>query len=87
MDRIYMDNAATTRVKDEVLAEMLPYFTEVYGNASSVHAFGREAKKAIERAREQVARAINADKNEVFFTNGGTEADNWIVKGIAQAAR
>ncbi|MDR0897692.1 MAG: cysteine desulfurase NifS [Oscillospiraceae bacterium] len=87
MDRIYMDNAATTRVKDEVLSEMLPYFTEVYGNASSVHAFGREAKKAIEKAREQVAQAINADKNEIFFTNGGTEADNWIVKGIAQAAR
>ncbi len=80
-----MDNAATTRVKDEVLTAMLPYFTEVYGNPSSIHGFGREAKKAIERAREQVAAAIGADKGEIYFTGGGTEADNWIVKGVAFA--
>ena len=87
MNRVYMDNAATTRVKDEVVAAMLPYFTEVYGNPSSVHSFGREAKKAMEHAREQVAHAIGADKGEIYFTSGGTEADNWIVKGIAHAAR
>ncbi len=87
MNRIYMDNAATTRVKDEVVQAMLPYFTETYGNPSSIHGFGREAKKAIERAREQVARAIGAEKEEIYFTGGGTEADNWIVKGVAFAAR
>lgn len=85
MNRVYLDNAATTRVKDEVLAAMLPFFSEVYGNPSSIHGFGREAKKAVERAREQVAAAIGADKGEIYFTSGGTEADNWIVKGIAFA--
>ncbi|MDL2317527.1 cysteine desulfurase NifS [Eubacteriales bacterium OttesenSCG-928-A19] len=84
--RVYLDNAATTRVKDDVLGEMLPYFTEQYGNASSTqYSFGRDAKKAIERAREQVAMAIGADKAEVYFTSGGTESDNWIVKGAAFA--
>lgn len=88
MDRVYLDNAATTRVKDEVLQEMLPYFTEIYGNASSLqYTFGREAKKAIEKAREQVAQAIGADKGEIYFTSGGTESDNWIVKGAAFANR
>lgn len=82
--RVYLDNAATTRMKDEVLTEMLPYFTEFYGNASSTqYSFGREAKKAIERAREQTAVAIGADKNEIYFTSGGTESDNWIIKGAA----
>lgn len=83
MKRIYMDNAATTRVKDEVLQEMLPYFSEAYGNPSSIHSFGRDAKRAMERAREQVATAVGADKGEIYFTSGGTEADNWIIKGIA----
>lgn len=88
MDRVYLDNAATTRMKDEVLQEMMPYFTEIYGNASSLqYSFGREAKKAVERAREQVAAAIGADKSEIYFTSGGTEADNWIIKGAAFAQR
>lgn len=87
MNRVYMDNAATTRVKDEVLEAMLPYFAQAYGNPSSVHSFGREAKKAIERAREQVARAIGADKSEVYFTGGGTESDNWVIKGAVSAGR
>ncbi len=82
-----MDNAATTRVKEEVLQSMLPFFSEIYGNPSSIHSFGREAKKAIERAREQVAAAIGADKSEIYFTGGGTEADNWVVKGAAFANR
>ncbi len=87
MKNIYLDNAATTRTRDEVIRAMLPYFAEAYGNPSSVHAFGREARKAVEAAREQVARAINADKGDIYFTGGGTEADNWIVKGIAFANR
>lgn len=88
MDRVYLDNAATTRTKDEVVQEMLPYFTDVYGNASSLqYSFGREAKKAMEHAREQVAAAIGAEKGEIYFTSGGTESDNWIMKGAAFANR
>ena len=85
MKRVYMDNAATTCMKEETLHAMMPYLTEIYGNPSSVHSFGREAKKAIETARMQVANAIGAEKGEVYFTGGGTEADNWAVKGIAMA--
>ena len=87
MDRIYMDNAATTPVRQEVIQAMLPYLGEVYGNASSVHAFGREAKKAMEEAREKIAHAIGAKAEEIYFTSGGTEADNWALKGVADALR
>ncbi|NLK44063.1 MAG: cysteine desulfurase NifS [Tissierellia bacterium] len=80
---IYMDNAATTPVKKEVLEEMLPYFTEKYGNASSVYSLGSMSKRAIEDAREKVAKAIGANAREIFFTGGGSEADNWAIKGIA----
>ena len=83
MERIYLDNAATTRVREEVAAEVLPIMTETYGNASSVHAFGREGKKALEKARVQVANAIGAKKEEIYFTAGGSEADNWALKGTA----
>jgi len=83
--RIYLDHAATTYTKPEVLDEMLPYFTSKFGNPSSVHSFGREARKALDLARERVAKAINADPTEVFFTAGGTEADNWAIKGAALA--
>ena len=75
--RIYVDNAATTKVAPEVVEAMLPYFTENFGNPSSIYAEGREAKKAIERAREQVAKAIGADPKEIYFTGSGSEADNW----------
>lgn len=88
MDRyIYMDNAATTRVKQEVLDEMLPYFTENYGNPSSIYTLGSKSKNAIEIARERVAKAINADPKEIYFTAGGSEADNWAIKGVAFANR
>ncbi len=87
MERIYLDNAATTRVRPEVAAEVLPIMTEIYGNASSVHAFGREAKKALEKARGQVAAAIGAKKEEIYFTAGGSEADNWAIKGAAHQLR
>ena len=86
MRRIYLDNAATTAVSPEVLEAMLPYFTGVYGNASSIHGFGREAKRAIETARRQVMKALNiAAPQEIYFTAGGTESDNWAIKSAALA--
>ncbi len=83
--RIYVDHSATTPVKPEVLEAMLPYFGQVYGNASTVYLEGREAKKAVEAARESVAKAIKADPKEIFFTGSGTEADNWAIRGVAAA--
>jgi cysteine desulfurase len=83
--RVYLDNSATTRVDDAVVRAMLPYFTEVYGNASSIHQWGQRAKQAIEEARAQVARLINAAPTEITFLSGGTEADNLAIKGIAEA--
>lgn len=81
--RIYMDHAATTYVKPEVLDAMTPYFTEHFGNPSSIHSFARETKKAIDHAREQVANAIGATPSEIFFTSGATESDNWALRGMA----
>ncbi len=84
MNPIYLDNAATTAVSPEVLETMLPYFTEHFGNPSSVHATGRDARKAIENARRQVAAAIGAaSPQEIYFTAGGSESDNWAIKGAA----
>lgn len=82
---VYMDHAATTYTKDEVLQEMLPYFTEKFGNASSVYTFGRQSKSAVETARERVAKALGALTDEIYFTAGGSEADNWAIKGVAFA--
>lgn len=82
---IYMDYAATTFVKPEVLKEMNPYFTEYFGNPSSVYYISRKTKMAIVKARESVSKTINANKDEIFFTSGGSEADNWAIKGIALA--
>ncbi|WP_236908638.1 cysteine desulfurase NifS [Clostridium sp. Cult3] len=88
MDKfIYMDNSATTPVKKEVLEAMLPYFTEKYGNPSSVYSLGSQSKVAVEEAREKIAKAIGASPREVFFTAGGSEADNWAIKGVAYANR
>lgn len=87
MNRIYLDNAATTAVSQPVLDKMLPYFTDVYGNASSIYETGREARKALEEARRTVAQAINCRPNEVYFTAGGSESDNWAIKGTAFANR
>lgn len=85
--RLYMDYSATTPVKKEVLDEMMPYLTDYFGNASSFHTFGREAKSALDKAREQVASLINAKPNEIYFTAGGSESDNWALEGIAYANR
>lgn len=81
----YFDHAATTAVNDEVLKEMLPYFSIEYGNASSMYSLSRRAKRAMENAREKVAKAINAESREIYFTSGGSESDNLAIKGIAYA--
>jgi cysteine desulfurase len=84
---IYMDHAATTPVRKEVIEAMLPYFNEKYGNPSSIYSIGGDSKKAIEEAREKVAKVIGAEPREIFFTGSGTEADNWAIKGVAYANR
>lgn len=83
--KLYFDNAATTPVREEVLQEILPYFREYYGNASSVYAIAKESKKALEKARAQVAAAINAQPEEIYFTAGGSESDNTALRGVAEA--
>jgi len=83
MKRIYMDNGATTRVTEPVFEAMKPYFCEIWGNPSSAHNFGYVSRHAIDAAREQVAKAINADVGEIYFTGCGTESDNWAVRGAA----
>lgn len=82
---IYLDNAATTRTAPEVVEAMLPYFSEYYGNASTVYEFGQKSKEAISKARETIAKAIGAKENEIYFTGGGSESDNWALKATAEA--
>ncbi|AKB36485.1 Cysteine desulfurase [Methanosarcina siciliae C2J] len=84
---VYMDNSATTPVRKEVVEEMLPYLTDNFGNPSSIYELGKTSKHAVEKARKRVADAIGAEENEIYFTSGGTESDNWAVKGIAFANR
>lgn len=83
--RVYLDNSATTQVDERVLEAMLPYMTEVYGNASSIHYFGQQARSAVDRARHQVAESLNSRPNEVIFTSGGTESNNLAIRGICLA--
>ncbi len=83
MENVYFDNAATTRLDEDVLKEMMPYLTNKYGNASSIYKLGRESRKAVEDAREKIAEAINAEPEEIYFTAGGSESDNTILRGIA----
>lgn len=85
MKQIYFDNSATTKLDKKVLEEMIPYLTENYGNPSSIYKIGRENRKAVEEAREKVAKALNANPNEIYFTAGGSESDNTAIKGIAYA--
>ena len=84
MRKVYLDNAATTALSPRVLEAMLPYFTQYYGNPSSVHAFGREAKQGLDKARDQVAKALHCEPSEVIFTGCGTESDNTVLLGVAQ---
>lgn len=81
---IYADNAATTKVSEPVLQAMMPYFTEQYGNASSIYELGRSAKKALETARETVAKSIGAEPSEIFFTSCGSESDNWAIRSVCE---
>lgn len=81
---IYADNAATTKVSETVLEAMLPYFTEEYGNASSIYALGRNAKKALETARESIAASIGAQPSEIYFTSCGSESDNWAIRSVCE---
>ena len=83
--RVYLDNSATTPIDRRVIDEMLPFLTEKFGNASSIHFFGQEARSAVDRARHQIANAINARPNEIVFTSGGTESNNLAIRGLAEA--
>ena len=85
MKTIYLDNAATTQTYPEVLDAMLPFFTEHYGNPSSIYSFAGEAGKAVDEARRTIASAIGADASEIYFTGGGSESDNWALKATAEA--
>ena len=82
---IYLDNAATTRTAPEVVEAMLPYFSEYYGNASSIYALGSTSKKAINSARKTIGDSIGAKMEEIYFTAGGSESDNWALKAVAEA--
>ncbi len=84
---IYLDNAATTRTAPEVVDAMMPYFTEYYGNAGSIYKLGNESRKALMRAREAIAATLGTETNEIFFTAGGTESDNWALKAVYEAYR
>ena len=80
---IYLDNAATTKLNKEVLSAMEPYLKDIYSNPSSVYSFSKEAKNAVDEARDNIAKILKVDANEIFFTSGGSESDNWAIKGVA----
>ena len=86
MDRIYLDYAATTPTHPEVVKAMLPYFSDAFGNPSTLYSYGREAREAVEESRSKIARLINAQSEEIVFTSGGTEADNFAIKGAAYSS-
>ena len=86
-ERIYFDHAATTPLDKDVFEKMRPYYTELFGNADSPHAFGRAAMRAVDSARDTLARLVGAQPNEIYFTSGGTESDNWAILGGAYAQK
>ena len=83
--RVYLDNNATTKMDNEVFEAMVPYLTEYYGNASSLHLFGKETNKAMNESRETIAKYLGAEPNEIIFTASGSESDNLAIRGIARA--
>ena len=85
MDKIYLDNSATTPLGAEVLNAMMPVLSGVYGNPASIHSFGREASNLLDEARDTIAKTINAHSNEIYFTSSGSEANSWAIVGIANA--
>lgn len=85
MNNVYFDNSATTKLDENVLKEMIPYFSEKYGNASSIYKLGRESRKAVEDSREKVAKILNCNSEEIYFTAGGSESDNTAIRGVAYA--
>ena len=87
MKTVYFDNSATTKTDEEVVKAMLPYITENYGNASSIYKIGRDNRKAVEEAREKVAKVLGCEPTEIYFTAGGSESDNTAIKGIAHSYR
>ncbi len=87
MRRIYLDHAATTSLDKRVFEKMTPYFLDVYGNANSQHGYGRDAQKAVDAARDSIAKLIGAKPNEIYFTSGGTESDNWALRGAVKALK
>ncbi|MFQ8603270.1 MAG: cysteine desulfurase family protein, partial [Anaerovoracaceae bacterium] len=87
MKQVYLDYSATTPVKEEVLKEMLPYYTEVYGNPSSLYGVGLTAKEGLDEARKRLADLINAEPKEIIFTSCGTESDNWVLEGVADTLK
>lgn len=87
MKRIYLDHAATTPMDKRVLKAMMPYFSDKYGNPMSLHSFGREALRGIEASREKIAKFFNCEKQEIYFTSGATESNNWAIKGVVKASK
>ncbi len=87
MNRIYLDNASTTALSPEVFREMTPYMMECYGNPSSIHGTGRDARRALDQARKRLAATLGASPREILFTSGGSESDNWAIKGAAMSSR
>ncbi|MBQ4072777.1 MAG: cysteine desulfurase NifS [Clostridia bacterium] len=85
--KVYLDNSATTALDKEVLEQMIPYFTDTFGNPSSLHNYGRKALKAVDESREIIAKCIGAKANEIYFTSGGSESDNWALKGVVKASK
>ena len=85
--KVYLDNSATTALDNEVLETMIPYFCDNFGNPSSLHGYGRRALKAVDEARDTIAKCIGAKSNEIYFTSGGSESDNWALKGIVGASK
>ena len=84
---IYLDHAATTKTAPEVVEAMLPYFTECYGNAGSIYKLGNDSRMAVIRAKEAIAGTLGSEANEIYFTSGGTESDNWALKAVYEAYR